>query len=251
MDARKSTRRTPLVATAAVVAALMLAALLPAAAAANTTSLTLVANPETIVFDGTSVLTGTLMDTTTMTALGGLPVVVESSPTGGDPYAASWETIAVITTLGSAPEYYTGTYTFVVAPRDKTYYRMRFPGTAQLDPATSAAVAVTPGVWLSRPTTKARVLAGQRFRVTCFIQPRHPAGLRNVVKFQFFRYVKPNWVLKRTKWATTANYLNFTKLTLKTSIKTPGKWRVRAYAPADARHAATYSVFSKTFRVVR
>ncbi len=251
METRKPSRRTPVVATAAVVAALLLAALLPAAALANTTSLTLVANPEGIPFDGWSVLTGTLMDTTTTTALGGLPIVLEASWTPGAPYAGPWETIAVITTLDTMPEYYTGTYTFRVQPRVMTHYRMRFPGTAQLDAAVSDPVTVTPGVWLSRPRTKARVLVGQRFTTTCFLQPRHPAGLRNVVKFQFYRYVKPNWVLKRTRWATTSNYLNFTKLTLKTSIKTPGRWRVRAFAPADAQHAATYSPFSKTFRVVR
>lgn len=246
MDTGKPTGRR-LALTAAAATVLLLFALLPATASADSTSLTLVASPETIAYGGASVLTGTLMNTTTETAVGGQPILVESSPSGTGP----WSTVAIITTLSGAPEYYTGTYTLVVRPRDKTFYRLTFEGTAQLDPASSAAVAVTPQVWLSRPKVPRRALAGQLFRVTCFIQPRHPAGLRNVVKFQFYRYQRPNWVLRKTKWARTSNYLNFTKLTLRTSIRTPGLWKVRALAPADAKHATSYSAFSKRFRVVR
>lgn len=247
MDTRKPLRRTTRFTTIAVAAVLALCALLPATAAADTTSLTLVAAPEIVPYNGASVLTGTLTNTSTTTALAGQPILVESSVSGTGP----WTTVAVITTLSGAPEYYTGTYTLVVRPRDKTFYRMSFLGAPGLDAASSAAVAVTPKVYLSRPKVPRSVQRAQRFRVVCYIQPKHARGLRNVVKFRFYRLIGSNWVLKQSKWARTSNFLNFSKLTLRTSIKTPGRWKVQALAPADAKHAVSTSAFSKQFRVRR
>ena len=245
MDRSKPIRRRTAITAAAVIAVVALCALLPAAAAADTSSLTLVASPEVIAYNGASVLTGTLMNTTTATAVGGEAILVESGPAATGP----WTTVAVISTLNGTPEYSTGTYTLVVRPRDKTFYRMRFLGMTGLDAAGSAAVSVTPKVYLSRPQVPTSVLHGQRFAVVGYIQPKHPKGLRTVVKFKFYRNVRGKWVLKMARWGKTSNYLNFTKVTRATSIKQPGKWKVKSFAPADALHAASTSAFSKVIRV--
>jgi len=245
MDHRTRDRRRMGLATTAAVALLAVLALFPAAAAADTTTLTLIAAPSVIPYNGVSVLTGTLMNTTMITALGGEPILVERAPAATGP----WTTLVVITTLNGVPEYYTGTYTLMVMPRDKTYYRMQFQGTPGLDAAVSAAASVTPKVYLSRPSVPRTVRHGQRFRVTCYIQPKHAKGLRTVVRIRFYRYTAGKWVFKYGRWATTSNFLNFTKLTLKTSIKRTGSWRVQAYARPDALHAATNSSFSRVIRV--
>ena len=243
MDQR--TRRRMKLATTAAVALLAVLALFPAAAAADTTTLTLIAAPNVIPYNGSSVLTGTLMNTTTITAVGGKPILVQRGASAVGP----WWGVAVITTLDDVPAYYTGTYTLVVRPRDKTFYRMRFFGTTGLDAADSAAVSVTPKVYLSRPKVPARVQRGQRFRVLCFLQPRHPAGLKNVVKFRFYRYTYGVWKYRFSRWGKTFNHLNFTKIVLRTSIKRTGQWKVLAIAPADALHAATISRPSRVIQV--
>jgi len=245
MDRSRPTRRRTRSAVLAVAVVVALCALLPATAAANTTSLTLVAAPDVIPYAGTSILTGTFMDTTTMTAIGGLPILVQSSAAATGP----WTDGAVITTLDDAPAYYTGTYTFVVMPRDKTYYRMTYEGDVTLDAATSTAVSVTPGVYLSKPKVPRSVRHGVKFTIRSNIMPKHPAGLKTVAKVKLYRYQGGKWVYRTSKWMKTANYLNFTKLTAKLSLKKTGKWKARVYAPTDSLHAATLSKYSKVFRV--
>ena len=243
MDQR--TRKRMKLATTAAVALLAVLALFPAAAAADTTTLTLIAAPNVIPYNGSSVLTGTLMNTTTITAVGGVPILVQGGPSAAGP----WRDIAVITTLDGVPAYYTGTYTLVVAPRDKTFYRMRFFGTTGLDAADSAAASVTPKVYLSQPKVPPRVRHGQRFWVLCYLQPKHSAGLKHVVRFRFYRYTYGVWKYRFSRSGKTFNYLNFTKIVLRTSIKRTGQWKVLAIAPADALHATTTSRPSRVIRV--
>ncbi len=245
MDRSTPSRRHTRMVAIAVALVAALCALVPATAAANTTSLTVVAAPEVIPYAGTSILTGTFMDTTAMTAVGGLPILVQSSAAESGP----WADLAVITTLSDAPAYYTGTYTFVVMPRDKTFYRMVFAGSSTLDAAASESVSVTPAVWLSRPAVPRSVRHGVTFAVRGYVMPKHPAGLKNVAKVKLYRYQGGTWVYKTSKWMKTANYLNFTKLTVKLSLKKTGRWKVRIYAPADGLHAATLSKYSKVFKV--
>jgi hypothetical protein len=246
MDRSRPIERRARLSIAAVAVAVALCALLPATAAADTTSLTLVAAPEIVPYNGVSILTGTFMNTTSMTATGGLPILVQSGASATGP----WTDIAVVTTLDDIPAYYTGTYTFVVMPRDKTFYRMVFIGDGSLDGATSAAVAVTPGVYLSKPKVPYDpVRHGVKFTIRSNIMPKHPAGLKNVAKVKLYRYNGTKWVYKFSKWMKTANYLNFTKLTVELSIKQTGRWKARAYAPADALHAASESKWSYVFRI--
>lgn len=245
MDRRWAIRRRARLSVAAVAVVVALCALLPAAAAANTTSLTLVASPVEIPYNGTSILTGTFMDTTSMTAVGGLPILVQSGPSDTGP----WTDVVVISTLEGVAAYYSGTYTLVVAPRDKTFYRMRFIGATGLDAADSPAVSVTPKVYLSKPKVPARVRHGQRFTVLCYLQPRHAPRLTNVVKFRFYRYINGAWKYKFSRWGETSNYLNFTKVTKRVTITRAGKWRVLALAPADALHASSPSRMSTTITV--
>ncbi len=99
MDHRTRDRRRMGLATTAAVALLAVLALFPAAAAADTTTLTLVAAPSVIPYNGVSVLTGTLMNTTMIHGVGRRAVLVERAPAATGP----WTTLAVITTLNGVP----------------------------------------------------------------------------------------------------------------------------------------------------
>ena len=172
---RPQTRRVLLL--AAIVLALVAVVALPASASANSTSLTLVASPAITPFGGTAVLTGTLMDTSGVpVALGGQPVYVWSSATGTFPGTL----LAIITTGSGTPAYDTGTYTFTVTPANKTFYQMTFLGGGIYDASSSAAVAVTPKVYLSSRACRRRPssVSGSRSSATCSRATRRRQVLR-------------------------------------------------------------------------
>jgi hypothetical protein len=245
-DPARSSRARRATLLAAIALALVVLAALPAAAAANATSLTLVASPTVTPFGGTAVLTGTLMDTSGVpVALGGQPVFVWSSPTGTFPGTL----LAIITTGTGTPAYDTGTYTLTVAPVNKTYYMMTFAANGIYEASSSDVVAVTPRVYVSKPSVPSSARLNRRFKIVNYLQPRHTAGARNSVKFKAYRFEKGKWVLKRAAWARNANFLKMTRCTATMTLKQRGYWSVRAYAPADAKHAATTSAWSRTFKV--
>jgi hypothetical protein len=230
----------------AALALLALALASPAAAAANSTSLSLVASPEITAYGGTAILTGTLMDTSGVpVALGGQPVYVWSSPTGTFPGTL----LAIITTGTGTPAYDTGTYTFTVAPVDKTFYQMTFLANGIYEASSSSVVSVTPKVYLSKPRVPSSVTAKKKFTVTVYLAPKHTAGAKDSVKVKAYRSVSGKWVFKKAVWMKNANFLKMTKCTAKLSLKEKGSYRIRAYAPADSKHAATKSAWSRTFKV--
>ena len=134
-----------LVAVCAVTAALLAAPGL--AGAANQTEIKAKAQPSTVTWGQRTVLTGTLMDLDTMTAVGGQWLRVESSPTG---LPDSWVLLAAVTTEGDA-EYATGQYTLRVQPLKLTYYQYVFGGTTTLAASTSNPVKVKVRPYLGRP----------------------------------------------------------------------------------------------------
>lgn len=52
------------------------------------------------------------------------------------------------------------------------------------------------------------------------------------------------YVLRRTVSATAADHSTYTKYKASVSLLYVGSWRIRAYHPADALNAATYSGWS-------
>lgn len=171
------------------------------------------------------------------TKLAGRPVVLQN-------YAAGRWRDYLTGTTGSE-----GTYSWSVKASSKTSYRVAFRGDAQhLAAPPSAAVAVTPRVYLSAPyapTTARRYVA---FTSWGNLKPRHTSGSRPV------RILRERY-LGGGKWrpygyvnATAYNYSSYSRY--KAAVKLSyGTWRLRAYAPADSAHAATYSPYSRSVRV--
>ena len=93
---------------------------------------------------------------------------------------------------------------------------------------------------LSAPLAPARVRAGARFTVSGTLSPQHPAGTASVA-IRCYRRSGSLWVLRRTVAATTADAGDVTGYTARLSLGTPGSWRLRACAPADAGHSAVLS----------
>jgi hypothetical protein len=93
---------------------------------------------------------------------------------------------------------------------------------------------------LSAPKAPAKVRAGVRFSVTGTLSPHHPAGASSI-EIRCYRYGVNGWVLKRTIAATNQDAADATGYAARFALGTAGRWRLRAYAPADAEHAAVTS----------
>jgi hypothetical protein len=48
-------------------------------------------------------------------------------------------------------------------------------------------------------------------------------------------------VLKKAVWCKTVDYLSYSKYRVSIYLGSKGTWKLRAFAPEDARHAATWS----------
>jgi hypothetical protein len=93
---------------------------------------------------------------------------------------------------------------------------------------------------LGAPQAPARVRAGARFTVSGTLAPRHPAGASSV-EIRCSLKVGSAWTLARTVPATNTDAGDATRYAARFSLAKSGRWRLSAYAPADADHAAVTS----------
>ncbi len=148
--------------------------------------------------------------------------------------------------IASGPE---GWWTGVpVTPVPKTWLRNGFGVTVPTpEPANYWSPAPRPKPALSAPRAPARVVADRRFYVVGELSPRHPAGAHSVF-IRCYRFNGRSWVLKRTVAATNRDSAGATRYVARFALGKTGRWRLRAYAPADADHAAVTSAL-RTMRV--
>ena len=93
---------------------------------------------------------------------------------------------------------------------------------------------------LSAPRAPSVVVAGAPFAVTGTLSPAHPAGAHSV-EILCYRAAGSAWVLEKTIPATNEDAAGATRYVARVALGKAGRWRLRAYAPADADHAAASS----------
>lgn len=93
---------------------------------------------------------------------------------------------------------------------------------------------------LGAPQVPARVAAGARFTVSGTLSPQHPAG-ESSVEIRCFYRTAAGWALRRAVTATNQDSGDLTRYVASFALAKAGRWRLRAYAPADAEHAAVSS----------
>lgn len=148
---------------------------------------------------------------------------------------------------------YSGKVYFDARPRNKTSYRLAFVGSGYLASYTGP-MTVTPKVALSRPTRPKSARKKVTFYVKGTIKPVHPSrrtySKSSAVKVRAYRYSNGKWVYKRTFY-TKISKVSSTTSKYVAAVKLPytGKWRLKAYAPTDSKHYATWSSMTTTFRV--
>jgi hypothetical protein len=193
------------------------------------TSVTAVANATKVTYGGTTTFTGTLMSTS---GLAGKQVVLQSSPNN-----STWTNTSAVAVTDAL-----GAYSLSTTSKTTTYYRVRYVGQSDLAPAMSSGTAVTPQVYLTKPTAPTSIRTGKTFTSYGYLKPRHTAGTYPV-KIKAYRLQSGTWVLRKTVSAKASNYSTYTKYSKSMSLPYKGKWRLRTYHAADSKNAATYSSY--------
>jgi hypothetical protein len=158
------------------------------------------------------------------------PVQLQSSPDG-----AVWtgvDTPVTTTVLGG--------FSFGVTPASKTYYRVAFAGSTGFRHSESAAIVLTPKAYAGTPVAPAKMSKKKSSTVYAYIKPGHVAGTYPVRIYKY-RLVGRAWKPYGYVNAKASDYSTYTKCTASVRLSTAGKWRLRAYAPADDGHAANWS----------
>ena len=199
--------------------------------ATEPTLLTLSASSATPSYAATATITGLLKEATAPNApIAGKAVVLQKLSSG-----ATWTDVGSTLTGGD------GSVAFGVKQSLKTSYRLSFAGVAgSLQPADYAALVITPRVGISTPAAPKTMKRSKYYSVYGFLKPRHTAGTRPV---RIYKYKKVNgrWKSYGYVKAKASNYKSWSRYSVKMRLASRGSWRLRAYAPADSRHAATWS----------
>lgn len=148
---------------------------------------------------------------------------------------------AVWVKVAGASTHADGSYAFTVRPTVATTYRVVFDGVDRLlDPSTSAPVKLVPGVFLGTPVAPSVMKMGRYYTVYGSLQPKHSAGSKPVRVYRW-RKVSGRWRSYGYVTATAYDDNGYTRYKVRARLTRAGKWRLRAYAPADSLHTATWS----------
>jgi len=122
-------------------------------------------------------------------------------------------------------------------------FRATWAGADGYSGGTSATVLVKPKVALQNPVAPTSVKKYVTFLVSGTLQPRHSPGWNKAVKLYCYRKnpLTGVWVLKKAVWCKTVDYLSYSKYRVKIYLGSRGVWKLRAFAPEDKKHAATWS----------
>jgi Tol biopolymer transport system component len=134
-----------------------------------------------------------------------------------------------------------GAFHFLAWPTKKTHYRIRFAGSAPYAASTSdGAFYVWPKAWVGRAIAPSTMKRSKAATVYGYLKPRHSAG-SYPVRIYKDRLVAGKWVSYGYDNAKAANYRTYSKYSRSIKLTVKGRWRLRAYAPDDSGHAATWS----------
>ena len=123
----------------------------------------------------------------------------------------------------------------------RTWYRLRYEGDATHAPSLSTVVEIAPRVLLGRPSAPRAVAHRVRFTAIGTLAPRHAAGARSV-RIQCYKRLAGVWTLKKTVAARNVDKSGITQYRATFTLTSAGTWKLIAFHPDDALHAATKSV---------
>lgn len=120
----------------------------------------------------------------------------------------------------------------------KTWFRVSFLDNVE-NMGNAADVVFTSTASVGNAVAPAAMYRTKYYSVYGYLKPRHVAGTYPVRIYKY-RYVSGAWKSYGYTNAKAANYSSYTKYAASVRLPYAGKWRVRAYAPADSGHVATW-----------
>jgi len=136
-----------------------------------------------------------------------------------------------------------GAFTFWVTPQEVTNYAVRPAATPEYATSLSGSVRATPLVSLGNPVVPKGMRHTKSYSVYGSLKPRHAAGSKPVRIYKYL-YIGGKWKAQGYVTAAASNYGAFSRYKATLRLSRKGKWRLNAYAPADAEHAATWSGYT-------
>ncbi len=123
----------------------------------------------------------------------------------------------------------------------KTYYMVTFEGNDNYCTNSQTTKAYpTKGV-LKNPVARSTMKVGKKSTVYALLEPYHTAGTYPV-RIQKYKKVGGKWKSYGYVKGKASKYNDWTsKCSVSMSLASKGSWRLRAYAPEDSKHAATWS----------
>ena len=100
---------------------------------------------------------------------------------------------------------------------------------------------VLPRVYLPKPYAKSPQTYGRSYTLRGSLKPQHAAG--STVRIKAYRYSSGKYRYKKTYYAKAYNYDGYSKYSIKIKLPRTGKWRLKAYHPADSLNAETSSAY--------
>ncbi len=166
--------------------------------------------------------------------LAGYTVTLQTAAPGG----AYRDTSLVATTTSG------GAFSFAVKPVSKTHYRVRFAGADTYSASRSAtSVFARPRIKLLTPVAPKTMWRSDRYSVHGYLKPWHASGTYPVRIYRWKKTSSGKWKSYGCVKAKASNSSRsaYTKYSSRVRLPYAGTWKVRAYAPADLGHAATWS----------
>jgi len=156
----------------------------------------------------------------------GIPVTLQRS-TDGKTYA----NVATRYTGGG------GADLSAVPTAKRTYFRWNFPGRI----GTSPPVVVGLRADVGTPKAPKVMYRTRSYSVYGYLKPRHSKGSYPVRIYLWRKNSKGTWVPRGYVKAKAANYREYTRYSRTVRLKEKGSWRLRAFAPEDAKHLSAWS----------
>jgi Bacterial Ig domain len=119
-------------------------------------------------------------------------------------------------------------------------FRARVDLSAGYAASPSGNVTVKPRAYVSNPIAPSYAYRGRTLSVYGYLKPRHTSG-SYPVRIYRFRQVPGGWRSYGYVLARASNTSSYTKYSKNITLPYRGKWALRAYAPGDGGHVATYS----------
>lgn len=175
-------------------------------------------------------ITGTLTNASTGSPIVGEPLVLQRSTGTG------WSDFAPVVTDAS------GQISYSVSQLDRTYYRLTAGGDGStVLPVESNGVTIVPAPSVGNPYAPTTMRRSTAYTVYGYLRPKHASGSRPIRIYKWKRTSTGAWRSYGYVLATASNYSTYSKYSVRMSLPSTGKWRLRAYHPADGTHAASWS----------